>query len=127
VSLLDVARADLLAIASDTSAFSVPVLVISPAGEILTIPGLAADIGQTVDPATDQVVLGRRITLAFPKTAFPLTFGEPRGIADNTQKPWLVRFADVHGIARTFKVTQVAPDSTVGMLVCVLEAYRTGA
>jgi hypothetical protein len=127
VSLLDLARADLVSIAGDTSGFSVPLLVTNPEGVTMTLPGIAADIGQTVDPATDQVVLGRRVTVAIAKTLFPASFGEPRGIADGALKPWLVRVADVHGISRTYKVTQVAPDATLGVLVCVLEAYRLGA
>lgn len=128
MGLLDVARADLVSIASDTvGGFAVPITLTAPDGQTLTVPGLAADIGQTVDPDTDQVVLGRRITVALPMAQLPASFGEPRGIADAASKPWLVRFADVDSVMRTFKVSQVAPDNTLGMLVCVLEAYRSGA
>lgn len=124
MSLLETAAADLQTILKDTDGgFAVSVTVTNPSGQSQTVAGLAADIGQTIDPETMQAVAGRTAHVTLPLAA--LTIGTPRGIADESSKPWLVSLQlPTDASARTLKVTETMPDK-LGAIVCFLADYDT--
>ena len=126
MSLLDLAKADHASIVSDTvSGFSQLLTLINPQGLSVVVAGLAADVGQTVDPDTGVMIVGRRVTVSLLTGPLRTSgIGEPRGIADAGSKPWVVRFADAHGNEHAFKVIQAMPDYVLGRVDCLLEAYR---
>lgn len=117
---------DLRSILQDeTSGFGWPITLTSPEGLSATFVGFSTDIGQTIDPETGMYVSGRKASIALSiETLMLAGFGIPRAIADAAKKPWLVQFADIHGRAHTFKVSESQPDTAIGSVVCILEIYR---
>jgi hypothetical protein len=125
VSLRDLAASDHAAIVTDLSAFALPITVTNPAGVSAIVAGQASDVGEVVDPQTGLGVLGRRVTVQIlPAPLALLGMGAVVGVADGAQKPWLVRFADIHGAVLTFKVVEVLPDRVLGSLRLLVEGYR---
>lgn len=119
------AAADAQAIVENAEDFGRPVTVTSPTGATATLTGLTTDIALTIDPETGQAVSGRQASavLSIPSlTEAGLLI--PRGMADNSGKPWLVAFMDLQGQPQTFKVARTMVDRAVGLVTCILEAYR---
>ena len=126
MSLLDTAAADLRAILADTvSGFSIPIRLISPTDQEITLNGLANDIGLTVDPETGQMVAGSTASVALPLAVIDEAGnGRPRAIASKTEKPWRVILTLPSGGEQTFKVSRGMPDN-FGCIVCFIETYDT--
>ena len=83
---------------------------------------MPADIGLTIDANSGQAVSGRRPSVALP-TGPLAVLGTPRGIMDETLKPWVVSFKlPGESAARAFKVVETLPDK-LGLIVCYLEDY----
>lgn len=126
MSLRVQAAADLLIILQDpTTGFGWPITLVSPDGKTATFVGFSTDIGVTLDPETGVFVSGRKASVALSIEALKQAgFGIPRAIADRNLKPWLVRFDDIHGKSQLFKVSEANPDTAIGCVTCLLEAYR---
>lgn len=129
MSLRDQAAADLKSILEDSSGcgFGWPIKVTNPDGVNASFTGYSNDIGEVIDPETGMAVAGRlaHVTLALASVT-ACNIGEPAGIADKNQKPWLVTFEGIPNADSrcVFKVTGARPDRTIGALVLVLEQYR---
>jgi hypothetical protein len=119
------AQADLDAILGDTaSGFGWPITVTSPDNVVGALVGLSSDIGHMVDLSTGMLVAGRHATVALSIAKLTAAgLGIPKGIADDSSKPWVVTFADIHGQSWTFKVASAKPDRAIGMVTCELKAY----
>lgn len=77
-----------------------------------------------IDLETGQLVTGRQAEVALPMGALTQAgFELPEHIASEAMKPWTVKFDDIEGTSHTFKVMRTAPDRTVGLVLCYLEAY----
>jgi hypothetical protein len=127
MSLRVLAALDAAAIVQDLTGFGWPVIVTSPDGVSAGLVGLSTDIQHSIDPDTGTAITARRASVSLVTSALQVAFGAvPRGIADGTSKPWLVRFADIHGTPQTFKVRETAPDRAIGLTTCILEWYRAG-
>lgn len=126
MSLRAQAALDLISILSDeTSGFAWPISLTNPDGVTVELTGFSTDIGQTINPETGQVVSGRQASVALATAALlALDIGVPRGVSDSAQKPWVVRFADIHGVPQTYKVQEAMPDRALGIVTCMLETYR---
>jgi len=127
MSIRQLAEADLGLILEDTTTgFGWPITVTDPAGNSGTSPivGYSDDISQLIDPDTGQAVSGRLASVAI-RMGLLLAAGLaiPRGIADETGKPWLVEFDDINGNPHKFKVAQSNPDRALGLVTCILESY----
>ncbi len=107
---------------SDTSGgFASSIILTSPTGARATVTGFKADVSQSIDPETGQLVSGRVASAAIPLTAIDEAgIGEPVGIADRATQPWVVEMQDVRGRTWKFKVTSTLPDRLLGVLVCQL-------
>lgn len=124
MSLLEQAAADVRAILENTDEFGLPMTVTSPIGDVATITGFAADIGQEIDPETGQLVSGRRIHATLPVAAIHEAFGEQlRGVHDEAMLPWRITLQlPSMPTAQVFKVMDVMPDK-IGAVVCWLEIF----
>lgn len=118
------ARADTHAILSDADGFAWPVVVTDPDGKKARLSGFSTDIADLIDLETGQAVSGRQAEVALSMQSL-CTVGleHPAYIADGEGKPWTVAFEDIQGKPHTFKVMRTAPDRTVGLVLCYLEAY----
>lgn len=127
MNLRELAALDHIAIVSDVaSGFGLQVTVTNPAGVSLTMGALASDVGEVIDPQSGMAVDGRRVTVQLlPGPLAAAGMGEPRVIADGDSKPWLVRFSDVHGVPRTFKIIEIFPDRYLGSIRCALEGWKS--
>lgn len=126
MSLLEQAALDCRAIVEDAAGFGWPITVTSPSGQALAMRGLSTDIGMTIDPQTGIAVSERRASVALSiRTLEAAGLELPRAVASETSKPWVVRFADVVGRARDYKVVESHPDRRLGVVTCLLEAYLT--
>jgi len=125
VNLLEQAAADLQTILTDNvGGFATPITIVSPQGLKVTINGLAADIGLSVDPDTGMSVSGQKASVALPIRSLETAgIGQPRGVSGRDANPWLVSFTLPTGGEQTFKVSSSAPDK-LGCLVCFLEYFN---
>lgn len=123
--LLEQAAADLQAILTDNvGGFAIPITIVSPQGTKVTINGLAADIGLSMDPETGLSVSGQKASVALPLRSLAAAgIGNPVGVAARGSAPWFVSFTLPTGGEQTFKVASSAPDK-LGCLVCFLEYYK---
>lgn len=127
MSLRVQAEADLAFILEDgVNGFGWAITVTAPTGAVATLTGFSDDIALTIDPDTGQAVSGRTASIAI-RISTLLSFAGmtlPAGIADAAKKPWVVEFEDINGVACKFKVRESMPDRALGIVVCILEAYR---
>lgn len=124
MSLRETAAADLRAIVEDAEGFGWPITVTNPAGEALDLVGLSTDIGQTIDPETGIAVIGRKASVAITIASLEPLGGLPAHVASPALKPWRVTFNDIGGTSHEFKVMEAMPDRAIGLVTCVLEAYK---
>lgn len=111
----------------DKRGFGWPITLIAPNDVQARLIGFSDDISQIIDPDTGQIVSGRVASVSLRTStilcAMP-TSGFPRAIADETKKPWRVKFDDLCGQEYLFKVMASDPDRTLGLVVCMLEIYE---
>lgn len=109
----------------DEAGFGWPVQVTTPLGETTALVGLTTDITNLIDPETGIAISGRMASLTLPIGALTdAGLGLPIAQPEKTQRPWLVRFADVGGKPHLFAVREAKPDRAMGVVVLMLEAYR---
>lgn len=127
MSLRQTAETDLgIILEDDIYGFGWSITVTNPAGLAKVLKGFSNDIAQVIDPDTGQAVSGRLASVAIRialLTANGLAI--PESIADTASKPWLIAFNDINGNGYTFKVQQSNPDRAIGLVVCVLEFYKS--
>lgn len=126
MALRELAERHLGAILEDTAfGFGWPVTLVSPDGiKSFGLIGFSTDISQVLDPDTGQLVNGRQASVTLRiSSLFAQGFTLPKGVAEQSSKPWLVIFDDINGRTHTFKIRQVDPDRALGVVVCFLEAY----
>jgi len=116
------AAADTKAILEDSaSGFGVPMTLTAPNGDTQQITGMAADIGNTIDPETGQNIAQRSAHVSLPTES--LTIGRPYGVPDEAESPWLVEFQlPGESSPQTFKIFETMPDR-LGVLVCFVEEW----
>ena len=128
MGLRQIAEADLGTILEDdVTGFGFPIVITDPAGSSGTGPliGTPVDISQLIDPDTGQAVSGRLASCSIRISSLTAAGLEvPKGIADSKAKPWTARFDDINGNSRLYKVSQSNPDSALGVVVLLLEAYE---
>jgi concanavalin A-like lectin/glucanase superfamily protein len=122
MGLREQAKLDARAILEDDSGFAWPVTLTSPLGEVTSLRGFTTDVGQTIDPETGQAVAGRRASFAVSLSSLPAM---PEAVAERNRKPWLATFADSAGVVASWKVIDVLPDRAAGVVVLILEAYKS--
>lgn len=128
MNLRELAAIDHAAILGDVAqGFAIPLTITNPAGVQLALAGFASDVGEVVDPESGIPIIGRRATCSFvPDPIEQAGLGPIVGVAEDSRRPWLVAFADAHGVVRVYKVTAVMPEGDLGSVRCALEAYKTG-
>lgn len=118
------ARLDTKMILSDRHGFSWPVVVTDPDGRKACIQGFSTDIADLIDPETGQAISGRQAEVSLSMDSLKnVGMAHPAYVADEGSKPWVMSFKDAEGVSHTFKVMRSAPDRTVGLVLCFLEAY----
>ena len=126
MSLRNVAEADLaIILEDDMCGFAWPINITDPLGQSADLKGQSGDISQTIDPETGVLISGQlaHVTLRIT-TLEGLGFEIPRGVAAESVKPWVIRFDDIAGAPRVYKVQESNPDFTLGIVVCLLERYE---
>ena len=109
--------------------FAWPITLIDPGQNTSSgLYGLSTDISQAIDPDTGLLMTGRSASVSLRMSTLKSQgFSIPRGIADETLKPWVVKFNDILGTECTFKIFKTEPDYAMGLVVCFLENYDDGA
>jgi|AntDeeMinimDraft_4_1070355.scaffolds.fasta_scaffold02891_6 hypothetical protein len=126
MGLRDLVEQDLGAILEDSATgFGWPISLTDPDGLTdETLVGFSDDIAQSIDPDTGELVSGRLASVALRiSTLYAAGFSLPRGVADTSKKPWVVKFNDINGRPHVFIVRQANPDRAAGLVVCILEGY----
>jgi len=126
VNLLAQSAADSKVILEDSAAgFAQDITITPPDGPPVVVRGWANDRAQGIDPETGLMVSAREASIAVSLSTLALAgLDVPKGEADESQRPWVVSFADLHGKVRTFKVTESNPDQMGDLVTCTLEVYR---
>jgi hypothetical protein len=120
------AALDVQAILEDTTEFGQTVTLTNPSEQSADLTGYTNDVGVSLDPSTGAAVSARRMSVALPiKALSDAGLGLPIAVSDPDAKPWRVTFEDLAGNSQTFKVTETQPDRTLGIVVCLLEVYRS--
>jgi len=127
MGLREVASADVGAILEDgVYGFGWPITVTDPGGKSAPLTGFSDDISQVIDPDTGIAVSGRLASAVLRISSLTEAgLGLPVGIADAGSKPWVINFDDINGSPHTFKVQQSDPDRAIGIVVCILEIYKS--
>lgn len=124
MNLRAAAAADAKAFLEDVDGFAWDITVTAPNGTTAVLKGFTTDIGLAIDPETGTAVTSRRAGVALPIRALDAAgLGLPQAVADPKKRPWVVSFKDPDDREQTFKVTGTAPDRTLGIVTCSLEAY----
>lgn len=126
MGLREIAANDSKLILEDsTTGFGWPITVTTPDESSDDFTGFSNDISAVIDPDTGQIVGGQQATVALSIEALnDVGFEIPRNISSSDKKPWLIKFENLLGVERTFKVRQSLPDNGLGVVVCVLEDYK---
>ena len=125
MGLRETAAADAQTLLGDLDGFGQAITLRSPEGVEVELVGYSNDIAETIDPQTGMVVIGRSASVALSILALDEAgLGMPRGVASSSSAPWVVSFSDQVGNVHVFKVTESRPDRALGVVTCVLEAYR---
>jgi hypothetical protein len=96
-----------------------------PTGTEAQVKGISADIGAAIDLNTGQAVAARQAHVSISMlTLAEAGIGIPKGEQDSGKLPWLVTFTDATGKAWTFKVLDVMPDRTLGLVKCTLGLWQ---
>ena len=123
MGLRRVAERDLGAILTETQCgFGWPIVLISPRGERMSLTGFSNDIAELIDPDTGQAVSGRLASVALRMSSLPRAL--PQGVANTSERPWLVEFEDIIGQAWRFAVRESNPDRGLGLQILILELYQ---
>ncbi len=116
--------------------FGWPVRLRDPGGSETFFNAVINDVAQAIDPQTGVPVAGRTISATFSMAdlqnvlvegdefSFAVLTRDPVQVSDTELKPWLVSFKDTLGHDLTFKIKEVLPDRTLGLLVCLLDFYK---
>lgn len=111
-------------ILTDRAGFAWPVVVTDPDGRSACIKGFSTDFADLIELETGQAVSGRQVEVSLSMDSLKnVGLAHPEHVASEDGKPWLIRFDDIEGKSHTFKVMRTAPDRTVGLILCYLEAY----
>ena len=126
MGLREVAAKDLAKIVENsTTGFGWDITLTNPAGTSVPLTGVSDDIAQAIDPDTGVAVSGRFASIALViQSIYDAGLTLPTGIADSSQRPWLVAFDDINGLSYTFKISESLPDRMLGEITCILEAYE---
>jgi hypothetical protein len=125
VGLREIAATDLVAILENEDDFGWPIMVTDPDEYTASLVGFSTDVHEMIDPETGLAVSGRTASVAISiRTLTGAGFALPRSIADSDKKPWVIVFDDIDGKEHTFKVQEARPDRALGVVVCLLEAYK---
>lgn len=96
-----------------------------PDGLKADLTGTSNDIGLMIDPDTGVAVAGRQATITLrTRTVLAKLHELPAGIKDQSRKPWVAVFNDINGQSHTFKIVEVMPDRSLGVITCTLELYK---
>ena len=116
MNLRDQAERDLAVTLEDSvNGFAGSILVTDPSGFIAKVCGQSGDIAFLIDPETGQAVSGRVAHVSIRiSTLQEKGLDMPRGVADNSGKPWVVSFPDLACKDQVFKVEEARPDRTLG-------------
>jgi len=127
MGLREEAEAVLAETMEDPDMFGWSITLTDPSESSAEMYGLSADISQMIDPDTGEVITGRVASVALRMSSIVAAgfTGFPKNIAETTSKPWLVTFNDILGTEHTFKVRESNRDRAMGVIVCMLEVYRT--
>lgn len=120
--------ADAKAIIESLETFGLTTTWTDPSGTQGSMVGLPGEIGLTMDSETGMSVAGARAYVSVHLSSFRAVFGAtaiPLAISSRTSKPWLVQFADYAGVQHTYKVIDVMPDMRLGVVTCLVEAYKS--
>jgi hypothetical protein len=87
--------------------------------------GIVFDVApEGLDVNTGEAVTVRSISARVSAGRFTEAGLElPRVITDSKSRPWVLACTDALGRARTYKVKECRPDSTLPVLILVLEIY----
>lgn len=121
MGLREQAESDLSGILENTEDFGWGVTLISPAGEVQQLTGSTTDIAFLIDPDTGQAISGRQASVTLRRSSLNQ---DPIGVSDSSIKPWRVTFDSINGEEYTFKIVKSHPDRTLGIISCILEAYK---
>jgi hypothetical protein len=125
VGLRRLAHTALSTIMNDGHSGTIPITVTHPDGQTSIFYGWSSDIFLAIDPGTGATVSGRQVSVSILiADLFAAGFEAIRNIPDVASRPWVVSFLDVNDRPWTFKVANVNPDRTAGLMVIFLEAYK---
>ena len=124
IGLRELAHEDMIRIMKDESGFRWPCTLTSPDLLSASFFVRCTDIHQSIDPGTGEVITGRQASISFAYDDLIKENMEAiRGIEDSNLKPWVVEFKNVNGVSGNYKISESYPDNTLGLVVCMLEAY----
>lgn len=91
----------------------------------VTVKGRASRIHLAVDPNTNTFVNSRKVQCTVSEKLLTDLAYQTRDSNGNVNLVnSFVRYADCTGIGRDYKITEIYPDDTIGLIVCTLGSLK---
>lgn len=122
MSILDLAKRDILQITGDVDGFGVSIKLTAPSGETTTVFGLHSKIHFGINDE-GIAVNSKKAHVSFAEIALD---GYPARNAkgDVSLKKHKVVVADSTGVEATYIIREHFPDETLGFIVCILGDFE---
>lgn len=126
MGILDFARNDWKTILGSKMDFSVDITITRPeTGETAMVVGLNTKHWFKVDFETGMLINTRNAHINISEAELIAAYFPTRNAAGEVNiKNCIITVADSTGIEKKYVITQVHPDETVGVLVCLLGDYK---
>lgn len=125
MGLHTVAAADLLAIVEDPELFGTEITCTDDLAVVGSVMGQVNQIAFAIDPDTNRRVAGSEASVVVLSSAIAEAgLSAPRAVHETSGLPWVVSWVGpADAVTRTYKVVEVVPDDTRGLVTLLLEAY----
>lgn len=120
MSLISQARIDAKSFISNSDEWGVEMTLTAPDSTTTTITGLFTKHHMAVDPESGMQVIGKNAHISFSES--DLSDYPVRVSGEVSLKGHKVTVADSYGTL-TYKIKEVQPDETLGIIVCILSDY----
>lgn len=91
----------------------------------VTVLGLGTSHYLGIDPDTRTLVNSRNTQCSVSEQLLTEQgFSTRNADGEVTLKNAFVKYADVTGIERTYRITEIFPDNTIGLIICILKQLQ---
>jgi len=123
MGLLDIAKADIQTITSNTAEFGISVKLTAPSGETVTVDAYHAKHHTTVSEE-GNIINGQMAHIAVSEALLVSPYPVRNSENEVDMVEHLVNVADSTGVVKKYIIEQVFPDEAIGLIVLILGDFE---